>query len=325
MNFDLSQMPYQNLSTYNLFKGELKDMIPQDEVMAFEPASALFTDYAHKKRFIWMPRNVSAKYKSDGEILDMPIGTILVKHFYYDHMEPSDETKIIETRIMIRKMEGWVFAEYVWNDAQTEATMDMSGSYKAIAWTDDGGTPRSTNYRIPSETECLICHKDNGKPIPIGVKPQNLNHSFAYSSGTMNQLDKMIQMHFLSSKPQNIVSTIDYNDATQDIDLRLRSYVDINCAHCHREGSHCDYRPLRLAFSETTNPQNLGLCVEPHEIIDPLMSYINYPSNTAKSVMYFRLSATDQNVRMPLIGRTLVHDEGVAILNEWINSKSTCN
>lgn len=300
-------------------------MIPQDEVMTFEPASALFTDYAHKKRFIWMPRNVSAKYKSDSEILDMPIGTILVKHFYYDHVEPSDETKIIETRIMIRKMDGWVFAEYVWNDAQTEATLDMSGSYKSISWTDDGGTPRSTNYRIPSETECMICHKDNGKPIPIGVKPQNLNHDFAYSSGTMNQLDKMIQMHFLSSKPQNIVSTIDYNDASQNIDLRMRSYVDINCAHCHREGSHCDYRPLRLAFSETTNPQNLGLCVEPHEFIDASMNYIISPSNTARSVMYYRVSATDENVRMPLIGRTLVHDEGVAIIEEWINSKSTCN
>lgn len=325
VNFSLSAMPYQKLSRYNMFEGELKNMEPVEDVMVYEPASMLFTDYAHKKRFIWMPYNVKAKYKDDGEILDMPIGTILVKHFYYDLVQPNNDRKIIETRVMIHKMTGWEFAEYVWNDEQTEAYLDMDGSYKSLSWIDDNGNPRSTNYRIPSETECFICHKTNGKPIPIGVKPQNLNHNHDYGSGQVNQLDHMIQMGYLESKPSSIVSTIDYNDPSYSIDLRFRSYVDINCAHCHREGAHCDYRPLRLAFNETSDPQNLGLCVEPDEILDPAMNFIIAPSNISRSLMHFRLSATDENVRMPLLGRTLVHDEGVAILEQWINSKTDCN
>ena len=28
---------------------------------------------------------------------------------------------LIETRLMIRKEEGWTFAEYFWNEEQTEA------------------------------------------------------------------------------------------------------------------------------------------------------------------------------------------------------------
>jgi uncharacterized repeat protein (TIGR03806 family) len=325
VNLDLSKVPYNTLSEYNLFEGDLKNMEPLEEVLEYEPASSLFTDYALKKRFIWMPPNVSAKYVSDHELLDMPIGTILVKHFYYDNVQPANERVILETRVMIRKMNGWIFAEYVWNDDQTEAYLDMDGSYRAISWIDYNGNPQSTNYRIPSETECMICHKDNNNPIPIGLKPQNLNFSLDYGSETVNQLSKMISIGFLKSKPSNIVSTVSYKDPSQPLDLRFRSYLDINCAHCHQEGSHCDYRPLRLAFNETGDPQNIGLCVEPDEIIDPAMNFIISPANINRSVMHFRLSATDENVRMPLVGRTLVHEEGVQLLEDWINSRTDCN
>jgi hypothetical protein len=82
---------------------------------------------------------------------------------------------------------------------------------------------------------------------------------------------------------------------------------------------------LRLAFNETGDPQNIGLCVEPDEIIDPAMNFIISPANINRSVMHFRLSATDENVRMPLVGRTLVHEEGVQLLEDWINSRTDCN
>jgi hypothetical protein len=37
-------------------------------------------------------------------------------------------------------------------------------------------------------------------------------------------------------------------------------------------------------------------------------------------MMHLRLSSTDGSVRMPLLGRTLVHREGLAVINEWISS-----
>ena len=78
---------------------------------------------------------------------------------------------------MIKKSSGWIFAEYVWNSQQTEAYLDMNGSYTSISW-DQDGTPKSTNYRIPSATECLVCHKLNDKPIPIGIKPVSYDNEF---------------------------------------------------------------------------------------------------------------------------------------------------
>lgn len=324
VSVNLTQVPYQNLSSYKFFTGAMKDQIPADGVLEYAPASSLFTDYALKKRFVWMPVGTQATYVNDGEILDLPVGAALIKSFYYEHVEPGDVTKIIETRVMIRKADGWIFAEYVWNDEQTEATLNMSGDYKELTWNQDG-EQKSTSYRIPSETECLICHKQNGQPIPIGIKPQNLNTSFDYPDGTSNQLQKWIAVGYLQNTlPGNIYSTVDYHDESQDLELRLRSYLDINCAHCHSEGRHCDYRPMRLAFSETTSKLNMGLCVEPDEFINSALTYIVTPSNINRSVMHFRLNSTEENMRMPLLGRTLVHEEGVQLLEDWINSIEFC-
>ncbi|MES2799891.1 MAG: hypothetical protein V4638_07730 [Bacteroidota bacterium] len=322
---DLTTVPYEKLSDYHFFKSPMKDQLPEEGVLPFEPASGLFTDYAHKKRFIWMPEGVKATYNGDGNVLEFPVGTALIKNFYYENVQPAGGTRIMETRIMIRKSSGWIFAEYVWNDAQTEAYLEMDGSYHPITWLQDG-VSKTSNYRLPSETECLTCHKDNGNPLPIGVKPQNLNHDFDYTDGTSNQLAKLISVGYLeNSLPGTIVSTVDYADETYPLKVRLRSYLDINCAHCHRENSHCSYRPLRLAFSETTDSQNMGICVVPDEIINPTLVEIIVPGNVNKSVMHFRLNSTLESNRMPLLGRTLVHEEGVQLLKDFINSISTCD
>lgn len=325
VNPELGPMPYQKLSDYGFFKGDMKNQIPEDELFSYEPISSLFTDYAKKKRFIQMPEGGGkATFVEGDKLLDFPTGTILIKNFYYDNVLPGNITRIIETRLLIKETSGWIFAEYVWNDEQTEAYLDMNGSYTEISWMENG-VQKSTNYRIPSETECLICHKFNSNPIPIGVKPQHMNKLHQYTSGMKNQLQEMVDKGYLEGGfSENYASLVDYKDQSEPVDLRLRSYLDINCAHCHSENSHCDYRPLRLAYSETTELSNLGVCVEPDEQINSALVYIVAPSNTTRSVMHFRLSSTSEATRMPLLGRSIVHEEGVQLLEEWINTLSPC-
>jgi len=320
VNLDLSAVPYNTLSEYQFFEGNLKDQLPAEGVLPYKPASALFTDYAKKKRFIWMPQGVKASYVDDGELLNMPTGTVLIKTFYYDNVQPSGDTKIIETRVMIKKASEWIFAEYVWNEDQTEAHLDMLGSTIQVDWLQNG-SPLSTDYRIPSDTECMICHKTQNVPIPIGIKPQNLNVDYDYGNGPENQLQRLISEGYLeNSLPLSINTVVDYNDESKSLNKRVRSYLDINCAHCHREGSHCDYRPLRLAYSETSLSENLGICVEPDEFVNSALTYLITPSNTARSVLFYRLESTQENERMPLLGRSIVHTEGVQLIEDYINS-----
>lgn len=328
---DLTLVPYPKLSDYKFFEGEMKDQIPSLNVIAYEPASGLFTDYASKKRFIWMPGGVAATYVADNKIMDFPVGTVLIKTFYYTTIQPANTTKIIETRLMIRKADGWKFYEYLWNDEQTDADLVAAedfanGGSKTITFAKPSGEIITTDYRIPSDAECLACHKINEIPTPIGVKPQNLNHNHMYGNSNKNILQKLVEQGYLQSYPSNIVSTIDYHDTTKPIDLRMRSYLDANCAHCHQDQARCEYRPIRLQYSLTDVDSNIGICLLADEQISSSLTKIISPGNYNKSVMHFRLKSNDESQRMPLLGRTIVHDEGVELLEEYISSLTqSCN
>jgi uncharacterized repeat protein (TIGR03806 family) len=324
--FNPTEVPYQNLSDYNFFQGDISNLTPQDDVLPYDLQSPLFSDYAKKKRFIWMPSGVSANYTSDTSLLNFPNGTVLIKNFSYSNVQPSISTKIIETRIMYKLNNTWKFAEYVWNEAQTNATLDMDGSFTDITWVNDANETQSVNYRIPSEGECFTCHKKNDQPIPIGLKPQNINKTYSYSDGDMNQLEKLQFQGYLESYPSTIQTVVKWDDTSADITERVRAYIDINCAHCHAEGSHCDYRPMRFAYNETSISENLGICVTPDENIGDQFTHIIASGNAARSVLYERISSTDEAIRMPLLGRTVNHEEGAALIQEWINSlEPSCN
>jgi len=336
---DLTKVPYEKLSEYQFFEGELKDQIPALDVLPFEPASSLFTDYAQKKRFVWIPKGKKATYKTDGTVLELPVGSALIKTFYYNKVQPSNTTRIIETRVMIRKSTGWIFANYVWNEDQTEAINDLNGSFTPIEWKNDNNVIKSTNYRIPSEEQCIVCHKitqtvngvDAAINVPIGIKPQNLNTNYNYDTGAKNQLTAWIEKGYLEnnfSLPTSENSTVDYKDASKSLDARARSYVDINCAHCHQDNRICYYRPMRFAFNETAgNRTNMGVCVNTADMqgFSPSLGKIVTPGNKNRSMMYYRLNTTNPTYRMPLHGRTVIHDEGIALIEAWINSLAPCN
>lgn len=339
---DLTSVPYPKLSDYKFFEGDMKNQTPSLNVIPYEPASSLFTDYAHKKRFVWMPQGVKANFIANNKALDLPVGAALIKTFYYDNVQPDNTTRILETRLMIRKTTGWIFADYVWNTEQTEAFLDLQGSFVPIAWKDENNVIKNTDYRIPNSAQCAICHKFkeevNGNEvttyIPIGIKPQNLNFNYSYNGVTENQLTKWVKLGYLEnnfSLPSQENTTVDYNDNSKSIELRARSYVDANCSHCHENNRHCDYRPMRFAFNSTGLPNgtghtNMGVCVDTEDLQDlpPALSKIVTPGNVNRSMLFYRINTTNETYRMPLHGRTVIHDEGVALIQQWINSLTTC-
>lgn len=337
---DLTQVPYPKLSDYHFFEGEMKNQKPSLGVLPYAPASVLFSDYAHKKRFVYMPPGTSATYNGDGNVLELPVGSVLIKTFYYDNVQnvtPVGSTRIIETRIMIRKSTGWIFADYVWNAEQTEAYQDLNGSYTNVTWLENN-VSKNVNYRIPSEVQCIICHKRkdvvNGSEVtthmPIGIKPQNLNFNYNYGSSSQNQLTKWMQQGFLPSSftlPSEANTTVDYNDTSKSLELRVRSYVDINCSHCHTTQRHCDYRPMKLDFSSTNNNLiNMGVCVNTADMqdFDPALDKIVNPGSPNRSMMYYRINTTNEAFMMPLHGRSLIHQEGVDLIGAWISSLQPC-
>ncbi len=329
---DLSKVPYTNLSEYGFFEGAMKDQRPIESVLPYRPASSLFSDYAHKKRFVWMPDGSKATYDGDDNIFNFPVGTVLIKTFYYDNVQPENISRNMETRLLVRKADGWKAYTYAWNADQTEAVLDAAENGMTIPVTFlEGGVTKNINYKIPSQGECITCHKINPTGLtggelttPIGPKPQNLNFSYSYGSVSMNQIAKWKEMGYLGNDiPSNIVSTVDWEDASQTLDLRARSYLDMNCGHCHREGGHCDYVNVRFNFSNT-NDYDRGICQVPLFIVQNA-SYVIHASRASRSEMYMRITSNLQEEMMPIIGRSVVHTEGTALIRDWINAMpDTC-
>jgi len=315
--------PHQTLSAYNFFEGELRNLEPTFGVVPYDLISPLFSDYAKKKRFIWMLNGTKANYVNDHTPLEFPVGTILIKNFYYNSIQPNNTTRILETRLMFKTNEGWDFANYLWNEEQTEAFFSNQGDLVDLTW-QEGESLKSTTYRIPSRAECFTCHNQLDEPTPIGLKPQNINKNFNYSTGLDNQLRNLITVGYLDSDlPGNINTTVAWDDDSEPIEMRVRSYLDINCAHCHSDDGHCNYRPMRFAYNLTDNRENMGVCIEPETQFIPNSDIVK-PNDTELSILFYRLNTTDESFRMPLLGRTINHDEGINLIEEWINSLTNC-
>ena len=320
VNFDIDEIPYQTLSEYNFFDGDMTNLTPVYGVLPYQIISGLFIDYAKAKTFLWMPEGSKATYINDYSVFDFPVGTVLITTHYFENVLPDLNSKMVETRLLIKLENEWELVNYVWNDDQTEATFTTDGITVNVDWMENN-EPRSVNYRIPSYSECFTCHNKYDVILPIGPKPQNLNFDISFSDGVQNQLSKWIDFGYLDSEiPANIVSAVNWADESQPLDLRARSYLDINCSHCHSDEGYCDYRSMRFAFNETDDLSNMGVCVEPDTQIDNSIPFIVAPGYPERSVMFFRLSSTLEQSRMPLIGRTLQHEEGVRLIEEWITS-----
>jgi hypothetical protein len=48
--------------------------------------------------------------------------------------------------------------------------------------------------------------------------------------------------------------------------------------------------------------------------------YDVFPGHPEESILLHRMKSLDPGVMMPEMGRKLVHDEGVALIEEWIRS-----
>ena len=322
---NLAEVPYPNLSMYKFFDGPMKDLKPAVGLLLYKPASELFTDYAQKSRYVWMPKNTKATFVVEDEVLELPVGAVLIKNFFYHRVQPSNTTRVVETRLMIRKESGWIFAEYVWNDEQTDAVLQMTGSTTPITWTDENNVTRSITYKIPKESECLACHNISQVIVPIGIKPQNLNYALSYPNGMAHQLTKWIEKGYLENNlPASISSTIDYRDQNQTISMRMRSFVDMNCAHCHRDGGYAALFALRFQFNKTNVLSNMGVCVSPNHFMPGFSGELVTPGDINRSILYARVSTNDANYRMPFLGRSIVHQEAVDLVTQWINSLEGC-
>lgn len=315
--------PYERLSEYNFFIGDMANLEPNDRVLPYDLNSPLFSDYAKKARFVWMPEGSSANYTTE-HVLDFPEGTALIKNFFYnnDNTDLSQGRRIMETRILISRGDEWDAIGYIWNDDQSDAYFEIVGDIKDVAWVDKSGYAHSVEYIIPNKNQCKGCHAYDNKQKPIGPKVRNLNKDFAYSDGKMNQLDKWAEMGYLkgyeSAGDHPSVAVWDDHEK-YNIHDRSMAYLDINCGHCHNPKGAANTSGLTLlADSE------LGLTLGVYKATVSAgagtggHTYSIVPGKPDESILVYRMNSDNPGAMMPEVGRRLIHHEGVQLISDWI-------
>jgi uncharacterized repeat protein (TIGR03806 family) len=318
------QEPFpQNLSAWHFFLGQPPHLHPNARVVPYDLNTPLFSDYAGKYRFVWMPPNTAATYRED-TVFGFPVGTVLVKTFAFPAEGDPSRERLIETRLLVHTQNGWIGLPYVWNEAQTEAHLDLVPDPVAIRYTDATGKKRDFTYYIPNANECKQCHENNHAVFPIGPKARNLNKDFAYADGSVNQLAYWTKTGYLQDAPApdqapKVAAWSDPNSGT--LDARARAYLDNNCAHCHQPGGTAGYTGVDLRVAEAEDLRTFGVCKSPNSAgrIGTL-TYDLVPGRPEQSILLARMQSTRPKEMMPQIGRSVVHGEGVALIQAWIRS-----
>ncbi len=227
----VTQMPVL-LSATGVFV-DTASLQPTPGIIEYDINAAFWSDGALKRRWIALPGPSHMHFSADGAWL-FPIGTALVKHF--ELAVAPGVVRRIETRVLLHQHSGWRGFTYRWNDAGTDADLvDDAGADLELTIQEGMGTRQQT-WHLPGRAECLSCHTAAAGRV-LGIRTPQLNRSFAYPLGISNQLLTWnhIELFTTDIGPAGAYAAyVDPGDPAASLDDRARTWLDVNCAQCHR-------------------------------------------------------------------------------------------
>ncbi len=332
----------EDLAEWNLLRVAGGRLQLNRDVLPYDLNTPLFSDYAHKLRTVWMPKGQAAGY-DPAEAFDFPVGTVLSKTFYYPRgqgetvLRSADDgpdldggglelakVRLVETRLLLRRAEGWLALPYVWNREQTQARLMRGGELVALELLAADGSRQNAEYQVPDQNQCAGCHATDSKRKalhPIGPKARHLNREFAYHDGLANQIARWTQAGYLKDAPAPAAAPRDanYRDPAAPLEARARAYLDVNCGHCHSAKGPGNTSGLWLDAA-TQEPLRLGRCKLPiaagKGTGDRRFGVV--PGRPDESILVYRMDSDDPSEMMPELGRSVVHQEGVQLIRDWI-------
>jgi uncharacterized repeat protein (TIGR03806 family) len=290
-------------------------LIPYDLNVAF------WSDGADKSRWIAVPEGQIA-FSPAGE-WRFPPGTVFVKNFdlAVDATHPGT-TRRLETRLLVCDSSGGVYGVvYKWRPDGSDADLLSASATENIQVTSAAGEAHEQTWYYPSRQDCLTCHTAGAGGV-LGVKTRQLNRSFTYPSGvadnelrTWNHLG-LFAPAFKDEEVLEFAALAGSDDNARSLQDRARSYLDANCAQCHRPGGTVANFDAR--YDTPLEKQSL---IDGPVLIDQGIDRprVISPHDIWRSIAYMRVD-TVGDIRMPPLARETIDQKGVQLLGEWINS-----
>ncbi|HEY8506581.1 MAG TPA: PQQ-dependent sugar dehydrogenase, partial [Gemmataceae bacterium] len=221
-------------------------------VYPFAVNAEQWMDHATAERFVALPGTTTARFHEHPR--DLPGSTFRGRvHFPKDGVlvktialeteagNPASRRRL-ETQVLHFDGDNWRGYSYRWNDEQTDAELvPADGAEQTFAVRDPSapGGVREQTWHFHARAECLRCHNpwaDYGLAFTL---PQ-LDRPAA-GAATADQLDalrrlKLIELPEKWDRTRNPRLT-DPRAVAADLGARARSYLHVNCAHCHQFGA----------------------------------------------------------------------------------------
>jgi uncharacterized repeat protein (TIGR03806 family) len=318
----MANRPPPLLSHFRFFR-DVAMTAPNPGVTPYDLNTPLYSDGALKLRYVYIPREAGPARYSEDDVFDFPVGTALIKTFAFaaDMRRPTENVRFIETRVMIRRPEGWLTLPYVWNEAQTEARLSVIGADVPVSFTNEAGEVIALDWPVPNVNQCRGCHTRAGEIVPIGPNARNLNRDYHYASGAENQLVHWTNAAIIDGLPASRGPRVPnaYNATDGALEHRARAYLDVNCAHCHNPEGPAHTSGLDLSWLQT-DPARWGVNKRPVAAGrgSAGFEFAIEPGHPERSILLHRMESTDPGVMMPELGRQLVDERGLALIRQWI-------
>jgi mono/diheme cytochrome c family protein len=237
-----------------------------------------------------------------------------------DAADPGAKRRL-ETRLLVCDSSGGVYgAVYKWRADGSDADLLAGSAAESISVKSADGQVRSQTWYYPSRQDCLTCHTAIAGGV-LGVKTRQLNRSFAYPSGVSdNELRAWNHLGLFAPaiKDNDIGSFAALaasDDTTRSLQDRARSYLDANCAQCHRPGGTVANFDARY-----DTPLDKQALIDGPVLIDQGIDRprVISPHDIWRSIAYMRVD-TVGDIKMPPLARETIDQKGVRLLGDWIN------
>jgi mono/diheme cytochrome c family protein len=254
----------------------------------------------------------------------LPNGSVLVQTLSVDLAADSAKPirRRIETRLLVRQQGEWTGYSYRWNAEQTDAELvpaaGAADEYEVADPADPSGR-REQVWRVPSRTECLVCHSRAAGFI-LAFNPLQLDRDRDYGPIKDNQLRTLEHIGVfqgkLPARPDNRPRLVNPYDASAPREARVRSYLHVNCSICHVLEGGGNAR-MELGLTTPTAEMHLINEVPQHDRFGIADARLVAPGSPERSVLYQRITRRGTGQMPPLVS-TEVDRKAVALIADWI-------
>jgi len=297
------------LSETGLFAAT-RELRPAPGVHAFVINAPAWHDGASAERHWALPAVGMAEPDGPWKTWKLPDGTVLAQTLSLPSRDGGPARRI-ETRVLLKQGNDWSAYSYVWDVAQTDATLAPTDGKRL--------TIDDREWLVPSRSDCLSCHSREAN-FALGLTNAQLNRDTTVTGRAQNQIAAFIERGLVSGNPPGARAPrlVDPADASAPLAERARAYLATNCAHCHVPNGGGN-ATMNLTPGVRTEKQHLLDEPPLHGDFGLRDARLVAPGNPGRSVLPMRVAMRGAG-QMPPVGTIAGDPAGVQLIYQWIQS-----